>query len=214
MSDAPAVIGASDHIGWAELVTLAARGGAPVLLDRRRVALVGEGVASAPYHHEAPGLDLAAARTLVDRTRRSVAEHARAALSTLASLHRARAIVLQASPYERLPGSLEDVLASRALTCAADGMTYREALADAARDLGLDVVRYPRRTDTIAWAAETLRVDPSEIAALVLDLGRAVGPPWRKEHRLAAAAALRVLAPSIRCAPGGPRRPRAGKHPE
>jgi hypothetical protein len=36
-------------------------------------------------------------------------------------------------------------------------------------------------------------MDQDELGALLKELGRAVGPPWRKDHRLAAAAALSVL---------------------
>ncbi|MYD88420.1 MAG: hypothetical protein F4Y14_21025 [Acidobacteria bacterium] len=83
MSFAEAAIGASDHYGRAELVTLAVRDAVPVFLDRRRVELIDNGLPSAPYHHEALALDIGAAIDLVNRVRRSVAEHARAALSTL-----------------------------------------------------------------------------------------------------------------------------------
>ncbi|MXW35527.1 MAG: hypothetical protein F4Z60_08315 [Chloroflexi bacterium] len=60
---------------------------------------------------------------LVNRVRRSVAEHARAALSTLLAGCRARVQILPASPYDRLPDSLEEVLRSRPLTYAADRLT-------------------------------------------------------------------------------------------
>jgi len=56
-----AVIGASDHYARAELVTLAVRDAAPVFLDRRRVELIDKDLPSAPYHHEALELDIAAA---------------------------------------------------------------------------------------------------------------------------------------------------------
>lgn len=198
MGVAEAVVGASDHYARAELVTLAVENAAPVFLDRRRVALIDPGLPGAPYHHEALELDLGAATELVDRVRRSVAGHARAALSNLLAMHRARVLILPTSPYPRLPDSLEEVLRSRPLTHAADGMLYRESLAAAAAELGLEVRRFPRKNDPVALAADALGVDVADVAALVARFGREAGTPWRADHKRAAAAALYVLAPRIR----------------
>jgi hypothetical protein len=192
-----AVVGVSDHYARAELVTLAVEDAAPVFLDRRRVALIDADLPSAPYHHEALELGIDEASELVNRVRRSVAEHARAALSTLVATHPARVLILPASPYPRLPDSLEKVLSSRSLTNAADGMLYRESLAEAAAELGLEVRRYPRRTDPTVLAAEAMGVDVAEVTTLVARFGREAGTPWRKDHKLAAAAALSVLGPRI-----------------
>lgn len=198
MSATRPVVGASDHYGWAELITLAERDAAPVLLDRRRVELIDARLPSAPYHHEALELPLEAAIELVDRVRRSVAERASTALSSLLESHRVGALILPASPFERLPDSLAEVLGSRRMTVAADGMLYREALADAATRSGLKVSRYSRKSDPTALAADALGIDGSEISALVAELGRRAGPPWRKDHKLAAAAALILLGPRLR----------------
>ncbi len=188
-----AVIGASVHYGRAELVALALEGGAPRFLGRRRVRLVADGLPSAPYHHEALELDIGAATALVDRVRRSVADCANAAISTMLATWRTGVLVLPASPYDRLPDSLEEVLGSRALTLAADGMLYRESLARAASELGMEVRRYPRKTDPAALAAEAMRLDIAAVNALIARFGREAGTPWRKDHKLAAAAALSVL---------------------
>ena len=193
MRAAGVVVGAADHYARAELVTLGRRDGAAVLLDRRRVVLIDEGLPSAPYHHEALELDLPAATDLVNRVRRSVAGRARAAMSNQRAIHGAEALILPASPYDGLPDTLEEVLASRALTFAADGMLYRESLAVAAADLGLEVRRYPRKADPTVLAAGAMGVGVADVASLVARFGREAGPPWRKDHKLAAAAALSVL---------------------
>lgn len=198
MRVAEAVIGASDHYARAELVTLALEDGVPVFLDRRRVALIDEGLPTAPYHHEALEMDIGAATDLVNRVRRSVAQHAKAALSPLVATCRARVLILPASPYDSLPDSLEEVLRSRPLTHAADGMLYRESLAEAAAGLGVEVRRYPRRTDPTVLAAEAMGVDAAEVASLIARFGREAGTPWRRDHKLAAAAGLSVLGPRIR----------------
>lgn len=198
MSVAEAVIGASDHYARAELVTLAVRDAAPIFLDRRRVELIDEDLPSAPYHHEALELALGAASKLVKRVRRSVAEHARAAISTMLATHRARVLILPASPFERLPDSLAKVLSSLPLTHAADGMLYRESLAEAADELGMEVRRYSRKSDPTVLAAEAMGVDVAEVTALIARFGKEAGTPWRKDHKLAAAAALSVLGPQLR----------------
>ncbi|MDE0434770.1 MAG: hypothetical protein OXH92_12275 [Bryobacterales bacterium] len=193
MSAAEAVIGAADHYARAELVTLAVAGASPVLLDRRRVELIDKGLPSAPYHHEALSLDIDTAIDLVDRVRRSVAKHASAAISTLLATYRAQVLILPSSPYDSLPDSLEEILNSRRLTLAADGMLYREALAKAAAELGMEVRRYPRKTDPTALAAQAMGAEEAEVNSLIAQFGREAGTPWRKDHKMAAAAALSVL---------------------
>lgn len=190
---AETVIGAADHYARAELVTLTVEDSAPILLDRRRVVLIDKDLPSTPYHHEALELDLGAASALVDRVKRSVAEHANAAMSTMLATYGAQVLILPASPYDSLPESLEEVLSSRPLTMAADGMLYRESLAGAAAELGMEVRRYPRKTDPVVLAAEAMGVDVDEVTALIARFGREAGTPWRKDHKLAAAAALSVL---------------------
>ena len=198
MSAAGAVIGASDHYARAELVTLAVVDASPALLDRRRVDLIDKGLPSAPYHHEALELDINAAIDLVNRVRRSATEHASAAISTLLATYRAQVLILPSSPYDSLPDSLEKVLSSHRLTLAADGMLYREALAKAAAELGMEVRRYPRKTDPTVLAAEAMGVDAAEVTSLIAQFGREAGTPWRKDHKMAAAAALSVIGNQIR----------------
>ena len=193
MSAAEAVIGASDHYARAELVTLAVVDASPAFLDRRRVELIDKGLPIAPYHHEALELDIDAAIDLVNQVRRSATEHASAAISTLLATYRAQVLILPSSPYDSLPDSLEEILSSRRLTLAADGMLYREALAEAAAELGMEVRRYPRKTDPTVLAAEAMRVDVAEVTSLIAQFGREAGTPWRKDHKMAAAAALSVL---------------------
>ena len=193
MSATGAVIGACDHYARAELVTLAVEDDSPVLLDRRHVELIDKGLPSAPYHHEVLSLDIDTAIDLVDRVRRSVAEHASAAISTLLAAYRAQVLILPSSPYDSLPDSLEEILSSRPLTLAADGMLYRETLAEAAAELGMEVRRYPRKTDPTVLAAEAMGVEAAEVISLIAQFGREAGTPWRKDHKMAAAAALSVL---------------------
>lgn len=165
---------------------------------RRRVALIDTGLPIAPSHHEAPALDIGPATALVNQVRRSVAEHARSAISTVLETYRAGVLILPASPHQGLPDSLEEILSSRPLTLAADGMLYRESLADAAAELGLKVRRYSRKIDQKTRAARAMGVEAAQVSSLLDQFGRVAGPPWRKDHKMAAAAALSVLGSQIR----------------
>ena len=127
-----------------------------------------------------------------------MAEHASAAISIVLATYRAQVLILPASPHDSLPDSLEEVLSSRPLTFAADGMLYRESLAKAAAEHGMEVRRYARKTDPTLLAADAMGVDVAKVTSLIAQFGREAGAPWRKDHKMAAAAALSVLARQIR----------------
>jgi hypothetical protein len=189
-----AVLGVDDHRGWANFVCLAQRDGGPVVLVRRRVELVSPGVPSQPHHHEGGELGLVEMEPLVRRVEQSVAEHARAALTRIRDdiqpQHQLVAIVIrEAKP---IPNTLEEVLQSDAARIRADGILYQRVLREAAQELGMRAESHAPGTE-LEHAARTLGMDQDELGALLKELGRGVGPPWRKDHRLAAAAALSVL---------------------
>jgi hypothetical protein len=77
-------------------------------------------------------------------------------------------------------------------------MLYRESLAQAAAELGMQVKRYPRKSDPTVLAAEAMGIDVAKVNSLIARFGRVAGTPWRKDHRMAAAAALSVLGHRIR----------------
>src|SRR5271167_3833568 len=82
MSRVCAVIGISDHGGWAVLVTVADGG---TLLDRRRVELVDEDLPKIPHHSEAQRLPIDEAEALVERVRGSAERHAKLRLGEAAA---------------------------------------------------------------------------------------------------------------------------------
>lgn len=69
----------------------------------------------------------------------------------------------------------------------ADSVMYREALASVAEARGWSVLWYDREQVFHAAAAALGRRD---VDAVLREMGRSVGPPWRATHKLAAAAAL------------------------
>lgn len=188
-------MGVADHSGWANLVTMATDGDRPTVLDRRRCELVGPDVSRQPYH-AADGLDDDEAAALVARVRAAAGEGARGALIALvgeiADTYRVVAVALRAGGTRPLPDTVAGVLASHSAMHAAEGQLYRDAIADAAGELGLTVATYAR--GAAEAAAPALGATTDELSSLVAAMGRRIGPPWRQEHREAATAALGELA--------------------
>ena len=207
MGGAPAVVGIADHRGWAVFVCVAVRQGAPLVLDRRRVDLVSADLPSQPHHHEGAELDAAEVEALVRKVEQSVALHARAALSELrtdlGAEHRLVSIALREGPGHLRPDTLAEILESQTAMIAADGALYRDALRGAAAELGIATELIPPNGET-ERAAEALGIDAARVEALLGEIGRGLGPPWRKEHRSAAAAAIAVLDQHARLDPLGP----------
>src|SRR6185437_497987 len=78
-----------------------------------------------------------------------------------------------------IPDDLEKILASHALLHAAEGDLYERVLIDAASHIGLNALVLEPATIDIPAAVETG--------------GKALGPPWQKDHKLAASVALAAL---------------------
>src|SRR5262245_14608638 len=192
-----AVLGVADHGGWAICVTVAANRGAPAIVDRRRIALIESGVPSQPYHHDTVRMPLAQAEELVARVRKSVLR------TTLASVTALRdelqppytivAMTLRNPPLDYVPITVAEAHASYSVMCRADGIMYHDAICQAAKQLKIPVERHDRGSE-IARTAERLDVSTEDVERFLQRAGKALGSPWQKEHRLAAAAAIRVLA--------------------
>ena len=183
MSKNGGIIGVSDHGGWAVLVTVARDG---TLLDRRRIALVDEGLPKLPHHSEGQGLPLDEAVELVERVRASAERHAVAALEAVTlAVPRIAGVALRRCPP--LPPSIAERIKDYRAQNVADWVMYRKALASAAEARGWPVHWYDAK-GVLSAASQALRVD--NLDAHFLDVRRAIGPPWDKDHKLAMAAAL------------------------
>jgi len=184
------IIGVSDHGGWAVLVTVArdAR-----LLDRRRVELVDDDLPALPHHHEGQGLPPDEAVALVGRVRVSAERHAVLALDTVAMAVRPiLGVALRNCPA--LPATIAERIKDYRARNVADWVMYRKALAAAAAARGWPVHWYDAKK-VLAAAGEALCVESFDTYSL--DLRKAVGPPWTKDHKLAMAAAV-ALAKALR----------------
>ena len=52
MRPVPCVVSVAAHTGWAHLVCVAAQGNVPAVIERRRVALIDQGLSTMPYEHD------------------------------------------------------------------------------------------------------------------------------------------------------------------
>ena len=183
------IVGVSDHGGWAVLVT-AARDG--MLLDRRQVELVDEGLPKLPHHHECQGLPLDEAVALVERVRLSAERHAMLALDAVAkAVPHIFGVALRNCP--QLPPSIAERIKNYRAQNVADWVMYRKALATAAEARGWPVHWYDAKS-VLGAASQALGVE--NLDARFLRVRRDVGPPWTKDHKLAMAAAI-VMASAV-----------------
>ena len=197
MRGMPCVVSAAEHAGWAHMICVAATGNVPVVIERRRVALIDPGLPTLPYHHESLAMREDEANALIARVRRSIAARTSVAMqrivTELAPTYAVVTLAIREPPFAELPKSVAAVWASYRLQCAADGMLYQMALCRAAQQLDLDV-HLCRRGEETSRAAEQLDVTPGEIDEFITRTGRPSGPPWTQEHRRAYAAGIAALA--------------------
>ena len=204
-----AAIGVKDHCGGAMLVALGGEPGAPEVLVRERVTLLADPALPDQPYHAAAGLDLSAAGELVARVEQAARTAARDALTAAVRMlgqggHHVvgLAVDLGAVGAGRivLPDELGEVLAKHHYLHGAEGELYHEALAEAAEAEGLPVSRYDfKELGTTA----TQVLGPGAVER-VDGLRSQVGPPWTRDHKDAALAALLILA--------GEHEPPAGEH--
>ena len=189
-----AVIGVSDHCGWAVLVTV---GGDGALLDRRRVELVDEGLPKLPHHHDAQGLPLPAALELIERVRASADRHATVALDAVARAVPAHIVGITLRECPPLPPSVAERLADYRAQNVADTVMYRQALAGAAGARGWRVDWYATKK-VLGAAADALAI--TDFDAHFLQLRRSLGPPWGMDYKLAMAAGIVAVRAGIAAA--------------
>ena len=155
-------LGLAPHTGWALAVVVEGR----AVLDRCRIDFVPAAVDRQVFHavegrSDAGAVVEAAVASVADAARRAIARFDVAAAGIVGM------------PRE-LPG-VEDILRNHRLMHAAEGELYRAALDDACVERGWPVLHALAR----------------DLEAEAEGWKGAAGTPWTKEHRLAAAIALR-----------------------
>ncbi len=194
--DDGAALGWRSHSGWAVLVAVTGTARAPTVVARQRVELVDASLPRQPYH-AAAGRTLGAAAALIAKVEAAAAAAAAdATKASMAALATAGHPVVAAGVVgggRRLPDDLVKILGAHALLHSAEGDLYEQALAEAAARVGLPVSLIPLKT-VITDAAAALHTTATALDAALKTAGRTLGPPWQKDHREAAAAALAALA--------------------
>jgi hypothetical protein len=187
--------GLKSHSGWAALVVVGRRDSDFQVADRRRVELAEEEWAKQPYH-AAEALEPAKAREVVRRgveaARRNAVREIRAAVARERERGNdvAACAVLSADPMP--DWSTGQILAVHFRMHKAEGVLFRDVLARAARACRLRLVEIPEKT-LVQHAARALRASARELANRVRSLGESIGPPWGKDQKDAALAALVAL---------------------
>jgi hypothetical protein len=197
-------VSVAEHTGWAHLVCVSVRDGAPAVVERRRVTLIDRGLPTQPYEHDTRAMRPDEAADLIARVNKSVSACTALALqrlvSELAPAYAVVALAIREPPFPSIPASVAEVHASYPLLCSADGMLYQQAICREAKRLKL-TLQLCRRGEESARAAEHLDVPPADVDAFVAGSGRPAGPPWTQEHRRAYAAGIAALAPHVRGRP-------------
>ena len=190
--------GLKAHSGWAALVVLGTASGGPLVLDRRRMDLVEKEEASwakQPYH-AAEDLEAADARELVARgiasaRRIAVREVRAAAQRARESGHEVVACaVLVADPMP--DWTVDEILAVHFRMHKAEGVLFKDALARAAEACDLRLAGIPEK-QLDRHAARALGTPAGRVKQAIVSLGKTVGPPWGKDQKDAALAAMIAL---------------------
>ena len=184
--------GMKAHSGWAALVVVGKRAGEFAVVDRRRIELVEDEWAKQPYH-AAEDLKPAAARDVVKRG--IEAAHRIAVREMRAAVKRERerenevtaCAVLTANPMP--DWSVEEILAVHFRMHQAEGVLFRDALIRAAKACSLRLAEIPEKLLT-KHAERALGTPESELVKMIATIGKSVGPPWGKDQKDAALAAL------------------------
>jgi hypothetical protein len=190
--------GLKAHSGWSALVVVGVGDGEIQVIDRRQIELVdAEDTASSkqPYH-AAESLAVEAARDLVSRgvaaARRVAVKEMRAAIERSRQSRHPVAACAVLVPEPMPAWSVDEILAAHFRMHKAEGVLFPDALVQAARACGLNVVTI--REKRLEERAERALATP--IAALIERieaLKKTVGPPWGKDQKNATLAAVIAL---------------------
>src|SRR5215510_22318 len=184
------------HSGWAALVVLGKQGDDFVVVDRRRIELVTDQWAKQPYH-AAEGLQPEAASDLVKRG--IDAAHKIAVRELKAAVKReserkdevkACAVLVATSMPD---WSVAEILAVHFRMHKAEGVLFREALIHAARECKLKAIEVPEK-ELMFHAESKLKTPAAQLSKQLAAIGKAAGPPWGKNQKDAALAAMIAFA--------------------
>jgi hypothetical protein len=187
--------GLKAHSGWAALVAIGKEDGKYVVVDRRRIELVEETWAKQPYH-AAEGCKPEIARDLV---KRGIAAANRIALRELRD-----SVKLEEKRGNKVVGcgvlvtdpmpdwTVDQILAVHFRMHKAEGVLFREVLCAAAEKCEVRLARVYEKS-LGAFPEKALKMSVANLSKTISMLGKSVGPPWGKDQKEAAVAAMIAL---------------------
>ncbi|HTQ13950.1 MAG TPA: hypothetical protein VMH86_08735 [Rhizomicrobium sp.] len=191
-----AALGFRTHSGWAAAIVLTGTPKNPRIALRRRIELCDPSIEGSkqPFHHAEP-MPFPKAKDFIARCAKSTDALARSSVAALVTASDGAApggACILAAAGRPLP-DLRAILASHALIHTAEGEFYRDALARACGELNVKAGRLGER-DAASWTASRLGIPEGELKARLVEMGRALGPPWTADEKLATMGAWLVLA--------------------
>lgn len=189
-----AALGFKVRTAWAKSVAVAGAVGERRVLDRRRVELADPAVpeSRAPYH---AALELSGREAERVVRRASDAAMAVGVKAVLALAEELRAQGHELAGIGLVVGSDRDPAKlgnPHVRAHASEGRLFRQVLEAGADACGVPCLVVVER-DLYDFAAETLGSPADELRRELVELGRAVGRPWRAEDKAAALAAWLAL---------------------
>ena len=187
-------IGLKARTGRAVLVTLGGDAYEPRVIERSQIQLLPEG-SWAPYH-TAKGLDAAAAREHVKRSIASAHDLAASGLRGVArrvteaghELCGCAVLVGTGMPN----WSTDEILAVHVRMHKAEGELFRDVLVAGARACDMELTTLSDKS-ALDDASKMLGLGRARLDECLAVLGKSAGPPWGKDQKEAAAAALVAL---------------------
>ncbi|HEY2048150.1 MAG TPA: hypothetical protein VGH03_02335 [Caulobacteraceae bacterium] len=195
MSSPTVALGFRPHTYWTAVVAVTGDPKQPEVVRRARIEFA-EGETRLVYHRAAE-MAPDAASLWVETVRSRTRDAAGLALGRLVQDLAAegwtvgRAVVPRGGG--KVPQRLEEIVRSHSAQHAAEGEFYRDVIADACRDLNLEVTRVVER-ELHALTADLLGEQTRDVDDRLRALGQRLGPPWSEDQRLAMLAAWVGLA--------------------
>jgi hypothetical protein len=193
-----AAVGIKTHSGWAAVVVVGQSGSRRQIIERSRMELVepqDAAWAKQPYH-AAEGLEKARAHEIVGRgieaSRRVALREVRGLKERLCEARHevVGCAVLVGSPMPNW--TIDQILAVHVRMHKAEGVMFPEAVARAVEACGLAIVLIPE-SEAGTLAERSLATPVTTLMNEIAVLGKSVGPPWGRDQKYAALAAMGTL---------------------
>jgi hypothetical protein len=195
-----AALGFRMHSGWGVLVAVSGDASSVEVVDRRRIVITDATIpgATQPYHHAASmGLQeseshIANCADLSKRLALAAIEQVVRELDGRQYRVVGSAVLLASG--RALP-SLAKILAAHPLIHTAEGEFFRNSIRNACERLKISVEAIRERELEERMKA-AFGNSASQRQREIATAGSSIGPPWTKDHKAAALAALLVLSPA------------------